>query len=141
MTKKMLLVVAASFVVAASAFATDTATTKPETWTGSIKAGADAHNVEFVAGGNTYAITGSTEAHLLKEVGKTVELTGTMSTDKKSIEAASFKPTAEKTAMDAAGHAADAAHAAAGHAAEAVHGTNRPATQPHPSAGLPTLQA
>lgn len=124
MTKKMLLVITASFFVAASAFATDAAMTKTETWTGMIKAGKDAHNVEFVAGGNTYELTGATEAHLLKEIGKPVELTGTMSTDKKSIEAASFKPATEKTAMEAAGHAADAAHASAGHAADAAHGAH-----------------
>ena len=116
-----MLLVVASFFVATSAFATDAAMTKAETWTGTIKAGADAHNVEFVAGGNTYEITGTTEAHLLMEIGKPIQLTGKMSADKKSIEAASFKPATEKTAMEAAGHATDAAHAAAGHAAEAAH--------------------
>lgn len=123
MNKKLLLVVAASFFVAVSAFANDPAMSKTETWTGMIKAGKDAHNVEFVAGANAYEVTGTTEEHLLKEIGKAVELTGTMSSDKKSIEAASFKPVTEKTAMKTAGHAVEAAHAAAGHAADAVHAT------------------
>jgi hypothetical protein len=122
MTKRLLFIVASCFVVAVSAFAADTTATKTETWTGTIKAGTDAKNVEFVAGGNTYEVTGTTEANLLKEIGKNVELTGTMSADKKSIEASSFKPAIQKTAMEAAGHAMNAAHDAT-NTAHAAAGT------------------
>lgn len=78
------------------AAATTQKTTQEETWTGKIEK-KDATNVEFVAGGQKYDISGPVEAELTKEVGKEVKLTGVMSADKKSIQAMKAEPASTTT--------------------------------------------
>jgi hypothetical protein len=61
-----------------------------ESWTGKIEK-KDATNVEFVADGKHYDITGAAEKELLKESGKEMKITGKM-TDDKSIEVVKAEP-------------------------------------------------
>ena len=53
---------------------------KQESWIGTFSK-KDDENVEFVAGGKTYEVTGAIEKELLKEVGKEMKVTGSIDTE------------------------------------------------------------
>ena len=98
MNRILLAALVATSFVSVSAFAETSAApaAKEQTWTGKIEK-KDATNVEFVAGGKKYDVTGAIEAQLAKdEIGKEVKLTGIMSADSKTIAAEKFEPITTK---------------------------------------------